>query len=63
MSTTVASSQGPALSEEGAVKRFLRATEIDTRMLGMVGAAADHLGWASISTAASRSTRLIGGSF
>ena len=36
--TTVASSQGPALSEEGAVKRFLRATEIDTRMLGMVGA-------------------------
>ena len=29
-------SQGPALSEEGAVRRFLRATEIDTRMLGMI---------------------------
>ena len=38
MSTTVASSQGPALSDDGAVKRFLRATEIDTRMIGMVAA-------------------------
>ncbi len=32
------SSQNPAASEEGAVARFLRATEIDTRMLGMMGA-------------------------
>jgi D-xylose transport system permease protein len=38
MSTTVAQSQGPALSEESAVKRFFRATELDTRMLGMVAA-------------------------
>ena len=39
MSTTsVTESQGPALSEEGAITRFLRATEIDTRMLGMVAA-------------------------
>ena len=29
---------GPALSNEGAVQRFLRATEIDTRMLGMIAA-------------------------
>jgi len=29
---------GPAIQEEGAVKTFLRATEIDTRMLGMIGA-------------------------
>lgn len=38
MSTTVAQSQGPALSEESAVKRFFRATELDTRMLGMIAA-------------------------
>lgn len=31
-------SSGPAVQEEGAVKTFLRATEIDTRMLGMIGA-------------------------
>ncbi|UVC07208.1 sugar ABC transporter permease [Rhizobium sp. TH2] len=31
-------SSGPAIQEEGAVKTFLRATEIDTRMLGMIGA-------------------------
>ncbi len=31
-------SAGPALVDEGVVKRFLRATEIDTRMLGMFGA-------------------------
>jgi len=31
-------SQSPAMSEEGAITRFLRATEIDTRMLGMVAA-------------------------
>ena len=36
--TTAAGSQGPALSEEGAVTRFLRATELDTRTLGMVAA-------------------------
>ncbi|MGV3549929.1 sugar ABC transporter permease [Rhizobium sp.] len=31
-------SSGPATQEEGAIKTFLRATEIDTRMLGMIGA-------------------------
>ena len=29
-------SNSPAMSEEGTLKRFLRATEIDTRMLGMI---------------------------
>ncbi len=38
MSVTVQQSQGPALSEESAVRRFFRATELDTRMLGMVAA-------------------------
>lgn len=38
MSTQASSSQSPALSEEGAVARFIRATELDTRMLGMIGA-------------------------
>jgi D-xylose transport system permease protein len=32
------SSNSPAMSEEGAFTRFLRATEIDTRMLGMIAA-------------------------
>ncbi len=32
------SSQSPAFEKEGAVARFLRATEIDARMLGMVAA-------------------------
>lgn len=31
-------SQNPALQNEGAVKRFFRATEINPRMLGMIGA-------------------------
>jgi D-xylose transport system permease protein len=31
-------SQNPALQNEGAVKKFFRATEIDPRMLGMIGA-------------------------
>lgn len=35
---SAADSRNPAMSEEGLVGRFLRATEIDTRMLGMVGA-------------------------
>ena len=30
--------QNPAMAQEGALTRFLRATEIDSRMLGMVGA-------------------------
>jgi len=34
----VQSSSGPALVQEGPVKTFLRATEIDVRMLGMIGA-------------------------
>jgi D-xylose transport system permease protein len=36
MATTPTSSQSPALSESGVIARFLQATEIDTRMLGMV---------------------------
>jgi D-xylose transport system permease protein len=31
-------SSGPSVQEEGPIKTFLRATEIDTRMLGMIGA-------------------------
>jgi D-xylose transport system permease protein len=38
MASVDANTSGPALSREGAVARFLRATEIDTRMLGMVAA-------------------------
>ncbi|WP_421692818.1 sugar ABC transporter permease [Aestuariivirga sp.] len=38
MSATTGGSHTPALSEEGLLSRFLRATEIDTRMLGMVAA-------------------------
>ena len=38
MSATTGGSQNPAMTEEGVVGRFLRATEIDTRMLGMIGA-------------------------
>jgi D-xylose transport system permease protein len=38
MSTQEHTFQNPALAEEGAVTRFLRATEIDTRMLGMIAA-------------------------
>jgi D-xylose transport system permease protein len=36
--SAVDNTQNPALSHEGAIQRFLRATEIDSRMLGMVGA-------------------------
>ena len=36
--STLTTSNNPAVSEEGALKRFLRATEIDTRMLGMIAA-------------------------
>ncbi|MFN0114857.1 MAG: sugar ABC transporter permease [Paracoccaceae bacterium] len=38
MSDTSSTSSSPALQAEGPVKRFFRATEIDTRMLGMVAA-------------------------
>jgi D-xylose transport system permease protein len=38
MTDAASSSAGPALQQEGPFKRFFRATEIDTRMLGMVGA-------------------------
>lgn len=38
MSSTTGGSQNPAMIEEGAIGRFLRATEIDTRMLGMIAA-------------------------
>lgn len=36
MSQTGSNSQTPALQEEGPIKRFFRATEIDMRMLGMI---------------------------
>jgi D-xylose transport system permease protein len=38
MTTVSGSEESPALVEEGALKRFLRATELDTRTLGMVAA-------------------------
>lgn len=38
MSATTGGSQNPAMTEEGVIGRFLRATEIDTRMLGMLAA-------------------------
>jgi D-xylose transport system permease protein len=38
MTIAQTSSSDPAMQEEGAIKTFLRATEIDTRMLGMIGA-------------------------
>jgi D-xylose transport system permease protein len=34
--SSTSSSQNPAASEDGAITRFFRATEIDTRMLGMI---------------------------
>ena len=37
MAISEAKVHDPGLSEEGAVRRFLRATELDTRILGMVG--------------------------
>ncbi|HTV69480.1 MAG TPA: sugar ABC transporter permease [Rhizobiaceae bacterium] len=38
MSTVTGSSESPAVAEEGAITRFFRATELDTRMLGMIAA-------------------------
>ncbi|MBL0374646.1 sugar ABC transporter permease [Rhizobium sp. KVB221] len=38
MSQVQTTHSGPALVQEGPIKTFLRATEIDTRMLGMLGA-------------------------
>ncbi len=38
MSNVTSSSQNPALQNEGPVKRFFRATEIDPRVLGMIAA-------------------------
>lgn len=38
MSSTTDRSAEPAKAHEGAVQRFLRATELDTRLLGMIGA-------------------------
>lgn len=37
-STSASASQGARQSEESAITRFFRATEVDTRMLGMLGA-------------------------
>jgi len=38
MSSTTDSQAGPAMVQEGAIQRFLRATELDTRLLGMIAA-------------------------
>jgi D-xylose transport system permease protein len=38
MAQVQTTSSGPALAQEGPIKTFLRATEIDTRMIGMIGA-------------------------
>ena len=38
MSSASDSRSGPAMAQEGAVQRFIRATELDTRLLGMIGA-------------------------
>jgi D-xylose transport system permease protein len=38
MATTAQSSESPALSRESVVKQFFRATELDTRIIGMIGA-------------------------
>ena len=38
MATVTDQSAGPATAQEGVVTRFFRATEIDTRLLGMIGA-------------------------
>ena len=40
MSSATDSRSGPAMAQESAVQRFFRATEIDTRLLGMIGALA-----------------------
>jgi D-xylose transport system permease protein len=65
MSNTVNTSQGPALQNEGPVKRFFRATEIDERLLGMV--AALLLIWAAFDIASGimrgNFGGLLGGSF
>ena len=36
LTNTTGSSQSPALEQEGPIKKFFRATEIDTRILGMI---------------------------
>ena len=38
MSNAPSTSQGPALQQEGPVTRFIRATEIDARIIGMIAA-------------------------
>jgi D-xylose transport system permease protein len=38
MAVAATGSEGPALSKESGFRRFLRATEVDTRMLGMIAA-------------------------
>ncbi|MCX7865439.1 MAG: hypothetical protein N2423_10485, partial [Novosphingobium sp.] len=59
------SSMNPALQDEGPVKRFFRATEIDMRILGMI--AALLLIWCAFDIASalkgSNQGGLLGGSF
>ena len=38
MSVTTTNNSSPAMAQEGAITRFFRATEIDTRVVGMIGA-------------------------
>ena len=40
MSSTAAQTKAPGVPAEPALRRFLRATEVDTRMIGMIGALA-----------------------
>lgn len=65
MSNLPNTNQGPALENEGAIKRFFRATEIDERLLGMV--AALLLIWAAFDIASGimrgNFGGLLGGSF
>ena len=56
--------QTPAMAQEGAVTRFLRATEIDSRMLGMIGALlVIWIGFDAASAFLRGGEGLLGGSF
>ena len=56
--------QTPAMAQEGAVTRFLRATEIDSRMLGMIGALlVIWIGFDAASAFVRGGEGLLGGSF
>ena len=61
---TTDNTQTPAMAQEGAVTRFLRATEIDSRMLGMIGALlVIWIGFDAASAFVRGGEGLLGGSF